>query len=92
MEKPKLIAHGEALKNGVITEIATKHKVSAARFCIKYVLQCGLVALPKASSREHFRENAAPDFSVSAEDMERLNGVDFRNYGEYSYFPVLSGK
>lgn len=86
------IAHGEALKSPVILETAKKYGVSPARLCINFILQRGLIALPKASSREHIRENADLAFTISQADMELLSGVDFRNYGEYSYFPVFSGK
>lgn len=86
------IAHGEALKSTIITDMAKKYGVSAAQLCIRYILQSGLIALPKASSYEHIKENAVLDFVISAEDMKVLDGVNFKNYGEYSYFPVFSGK
>ena len=86
------IAHGEALKSSAIVDMAKKYGVSPARLCIRYILQSGLIALPKASSQEHIKENAALDFVISAEDMKALDRVDFKNYGEYSYFPVFSGK
>ena len=44
------IAHGEALKSTIITDMAKKYGVSAAQLCIRYILQSGLIALPKASS------------------------------------------
>ena len=86
------IAHGEALRSAEIVSTAKKYGVSPARLCIKYILQLGLVALPKASSREHIRENAELDFTISDEDMKMLRSVSFRDYGEYSYFPVFSRK
>ncbi len=86
------IAHGEALKNDAITQSAEKYGVSPAQLCIKYILQLGLVALPKASTREHIKENAKLDFVISETDMDVLHKVNFKNYGAYSYFPVFSGK
>lgn len=86
------IAHGEALKNETVNNMAKKYGVSPAQLCIKYVLQLGIVALPKASSSEHMQENANLDFSISQEDMKILQEIDFRNYGEHSKFPVFSGK
>lgn len=86
------IAHGEALKNENIKNMAKKYGVSPAQLCIKYVLQLGIVALPKASSSEHMQENASLNFTISKEDMEILQEIDFRNYGEHSKFPVFSGK
>ena len=92
MEAYSPIAHGEALKSPAITGIANWYGVTLAQLCIQYILQKGLIALPKASSREHIRENSTLDFVISDADMTALDGIDFKNYGEYSYFPVFSGK
>lgn len=87
------IAHGEALKNGVILKMAEKYGVSPAQLCIRYVLELGMVALPKTADPDHMKANAELDFSISADDMELLKHCEkIRDYGEYSLFPVFSGK
>ena len=87
------IAHGEALKNRLISELAAKYGVSSARLCVKYVLELGMVALPKATSEEHIRDDANLDFTISSEDMNILkNAETIKDYGEFTYFPVFSGK
>ena len=87
------IAHGEALKNPVIVEMAKKYQVSPAALCVRYVLELGAVALPKTANPQHMRDNAGVDFQISGEDMEALKAVTpIRDYGEYSVFPVFSGK
>lgn len=87
------IAHGEALKNGVILKMAEKYGVSPAQLCIRYVLEFGMVALPKTADPDHMKANAEVDFSISADDMELLKHCEkIRDYGEYSFFPVFSGK
>lgn len=86
------IAHGEALKNETIMVMAQKYGVSVAQLCIKYVLDLGTVALPKTANEEHMRNNAKVDFEISAEDMEILKSLDFKDYGVHSHFPVFSGK
>ena len=65
---------------------------AGAQLCIRYILQLGLIALPKASTRGHINENATLDFVISDADMTSLSEVNFKDYGEYSYFPVFSGK
>ena len=92
MEAYSPIAHGEAMKNATITEIAAKYHVTAAQLCVKYVQQHGFIALPKASTRDHIRTNAALDFTISEPDMARLDDLTFKDYGQYSFFPVFSGK
>ena len=87
------IAHGEALKNPAIAEMAKKYGVSAAQLCIRYVIQLGTVALPKTANPDHMADNAAVDFIISDEDMETLKGMQqIVDYGDFSIFPVFSGK
>lgn len=86
------IAHGEALKNETIVAMAQQYGVSVPQLCIKYVLNLGAVALPKTSNVEHMQNNASLDFEISEEDMEALKALNFKDYGEYSFFPVFSGK
>lgn len=80
------------MKNGTLVEMAQKYGVSVPRLCVKYALNLGAVALPKTSNEAHMRDNANLNFEISAEDMETLKTLNFRDYGEYSHFPVFSGK
>lgn len=87
------IAHGEALKNNLIKEIADKYKVSIPQLCIKYDLQLGMIVLPKTANPAHMKSNAQLDFTISSEDMEALKNMErIKNYGEHSVFPVFGGK
>ena len=87
------IAHGEALKNPAIAEMAKKYGVSAAQLCIRYVIQLGTVALPKTANTAHMESNAAVDFSISDQDMDTLRHMErIADYGEFDIFPVYSGK
>ncbi len=87
------IAHGQILGNPVVTEMAEKYQVTPAQLCVRYVLQLGLIALPKTANPVHMKENADVDFEISSADMETLKLMEkIENYGEYSFFPVFSGK
>lgn len=87
------VAHGEAIKNPLIVETASKYGVTPAQLCIRYCIQLGLIALPKASSEQHIQENAAVDFVISDEDMDALLHCEkIKDYGEASFFPVYGGK
>lgn len=87
------IAHGEALKNPAITDMAKKYGATAAQLCIKYVQQLGLVALPKTASPAHMKENAELGFTISEDDMDVLKGLEhIKDYGDSSFFPVFGGK
>ncbi len=87
------VAHGEALKNPLIREMAEKYKVTPAQLCIRYCLQLDLITLPKATSEVHLRENAEVDFEITDEDMQTLlNCEHIKDYGDASFFPVYGGK
>ena len=87
------VAHGEALKNPEIIEMADKYGVSVAQLCIRYCIQLELIVLPKTANPNHMRENAQLDFEISPEDMDTLIHIDqIQNYGEASFFPVYGGK
>lgn len=86
------IAHGEALKNSMIASMAEKYHVSAAQLCIRYVMELGMIALPKTANPDHMANNAQLDFTISKEDMDALMLLDFKEYGEFRSFPVFSGK
>lgn len=87
------IAHGEALKNKAIADIAAKYSVTPAQLCVRYVLDLGMIALPKTANPEHMKLNADVDFNISGEDLNTLKNFEkIKDYGEYSFFPVFSGK
>ena len=87
------IAHGEALKNPKIIKMAKKYGVSAAQLCIRYAIELGTVALPKTANPAHMQSNAQVDFAISDADMETLVQMErISDYGEFSFFPVFSGK
>lgn len=87
------IAHGELLHNKILLDMAEKYNTSVSALCIKYVLELGLVALPKTSNVEHMKDNLRLDYELSTEDLEILKNMEhIKDYGEHSYFPVFSGK
>lgn len=84
------IAHGEALKNPAIIEMAQKYHVSVAQLCIRYVIQLGTVALPKTADPAHMADNAVVDFEISEQDMQQLVQMQtIQSYGEFDVFPVF---
>ena len=87
------IAHGEAARIEGIAEMAAKYGVTVAQLCIRYVLQLGMVALPKTKNPERMRENATLDFEIADEDMAALSAAGgLPDYGASSFFPVYGGK
>ena len=83
------IAHGELMKNQEVLKIAENYGVTVPQLSIRYVLQLGLLPLPKTASPAHMKENADVDFVISEEDMAYLKNMEqIEDYGEASVFPV----
>ena len=84
------IAHGELMKNQEVKQLAEKYNVSIAQLSIRYILQLGLLPLPKTANSDHMKNNAELDFVISEEDMEFLKNIDMiKDYGESSMWPVF---
>lgn len=93
MEAYSPVAHGEALKNPKIAEMAAKYGVTIPQLCIRYDLQLGMITLPKTANPEHMKSNADADFEISSEDMEALKHAErIHDYGDAGIFPVYGGK
>lgn len=93
MEAYSPVAHGEALKNPKIAEMAAKYGVTIPQLCIRYDLQLGMITLPKTANPEHMKSNADVDFEISSEDMEALKYAErIHDYGDAGIFPVYGGK
>lgn len=87
------VAHGELMKNEEVLNMAKKYNVSIPQLGIRYILQLGLLPLPKTANPKHMENNADVNFVISNEDMDFLKNIDqIENYGEASMFPVYGGK
>ncbi|RMC49134.1 aldo/keto reductase [Lactobacillus sp. ESL0228] len=86
------VAHGAALNNPLIEQMAKKYQVSVAQLCIRYDWQLNTIVLPKASSRAHIKQNTELEFTISDEDMTTLGKVRSLDYGSAGHFPVFGGK
>ena len=93
MEAYSPVAHGEALKNKAIADMAEKYGVTIPQLCIRFDIQLGMIVLPKTANPEHMKVNGDVDFIISDKDMEFLKHVErIKDYGKHSIFPVFGGK
>ncbi|MDX1612787.1 MAG: aldo/keto reductase [Candidatus Promineifilaceae bacterium] len=82
-------AHGELLKNQEVAEIAASYGVTVPQLSIRYLLQLGLLPLPKSANPAHMKSNADVAFVISEADMDLLRNVEqIEDYGSASRFPV----
>ena len=86
------IAHGKALNDKTIADMADKYKVSIPQLCIKYTLQLDTISIPKASSKEHIEDNMKLDFEIKEEDMIELMKLNRIDYGDQAFWPVFNKK
>jgi diketogulonate reductase-like aldo/keto reductase len=71
------LTRGQRLKHLVVAGLAEKYQRSAAQILIRFVLQHGVVAIPKATARSHIEENISVfDFSISPSDMASLDSLN----------------
>jgi len=73
------LTRGSRLGDAAIRKVAEAHGRTPAQVLIRWALQKEVVTIPKSVHKERILENAAVfDFSLSAEDMEALDGLAAR--------------
>ncbi|MGP9695439.1 aldo/keto reductase [Brachybacterium sp. AOP25-B2-12] len=83
---------GGELEDPVITEIAEKHGVEAGQVIIAWHLANGLVVIPKSVTPERIVSNlAAADLELTADEVDRINGLDRTPEGRQGADPANPG-
>jgi diketogulonate reductase-like aldo/keto reductase len=69
------VEQGALARNARLEAVAARHNATAAQIALAWVMhQDGVVAIPKASSQEHVRQNfAALDIALTGEDLADLD-------------------
>jgi diketogulonate reductase-like aldo/keto reductase len=69
------LGQGRMLQNRTLAEIAARHNATSAQVALAWLLrQDGLMVIPKASRREHVRENRGTlDVKLTADDLAALD-------------------
>jgi len=68
------LAKGKVANDGTLAEIGERYDRTASQVALRWLVQQeGVAAIPKASSRDHLRENLAVfDFELTDEEMGRI--------------------
>lgn len=76
LESYSPLTKGHKLNDSRLIEIADKYRKSTAQILIRWVLQRGVVVIPKSSKKERIKENADIfDFNISSEDISKLDNL-----------------
>ncbi len=77
MEAYSPLTKGLKLNDPKLVSTAAKYSKSPTQILIRWVLQHGMVAIPKSSKKERIRDNANVfDFTISSEDMRVLDSFN----------------
>ncbi len=64
---------GGLVDDDLLTEIGQQYDKSASQVSIRWLLDRGLIVIPKATSEDHIRENIEFDWELSDDDTRRIN-------------------
>ena len=83
MEAWAPFSNGQILKHPVLMEIAERYKKSVAQVSLRWIIQIGIVPLPKSVTPERIINNLEVfDFELSAQDVEKIDKLtDCRSSG-----------
>lgn len=73
------LGHGnkELLRNEILVKLAQKYHKSAVQIILRWHIQEGNIALPKATSEAHIKDNIDVfDFALSDEEMAQIRALD----------------
>ncbi len=66
--------NGQILKNEVLAEVARRYGKSVAQICLRWLVQQGIVPIPKSTNLQRIKENLDVfDFALSEADMQVLS-------------------
>ena len=70
------LAVGQIVDDLVLGGIGDKHGKTAAQVALRWLLQKGMIVIPKSSSVPHLRENLDLfDWELTPEEMETINNL-----------------
>ena len=73
--------------NETLIAVGTKYNKSAAQTALRYLIQRGVIVIPKSVRKERMEQNINVfDFTLSDEDMQRISQLDLRQSLFFSHY------
>ena len=70
------LARGRIFGNEILIEIANRHQKTVSQIALRWIVQQGVIPIPKAASKKRMNENFDIfDFALSDEEMELINNL-----------------
>ena len=70
------------VKNPMLTEIGERYGKSAAQVALRWLTQCGIVAIPKSTHKERMEQNFNIfDFSLTSNEMQQIATLNQEDAG-----------
>lgn len=70
------LAQGKVFDDPTLNEIAKRHSKSAAQVSLAWLMEKGLIVIPKASSKEHIKTNLDIfDISLSSDEIMKIDAL-----------------
>lgn len=83
---PLAQSNEDLFSNEVLKELASAHGKSVTQVALRYLLQRGIIAIPKTTHRNRMDENLAVfDFSLSDAEMEAIRPLDREQDFQFSH-------
>mgnify|MGYP001128586788 CR=1 FL=1 len=73
------LGRAKVLEHPTLINIAQTYRVSVPKLCIRYVLQKGVLPLPRSSKDAHIKANKDVDFTISDKDMKTLDELEIES-------------
>jgi diketogulonate reductase-like aldo/keto reductase len=86
------LALGKVREDALLKAIGDRHGKTASQVTLRWLLQRGIVSIPKATSPEHMRENFEIfDFALTPEEYERVDSIDRWERVVYGQMAEMAG-
>ena len=70
------------VKNPLLAEIGAKYGKTAAQTALRWLTQCGIIAIPKSSHKERMQQNFdVLDFHLSSDEMQQIATLNQEDAG-----------
>ena len=82
----------EIFGNDILQSIAEKYQKSVSQIVLRWLVQQGIIVIPKTCNMTHLQENISLfDFELTVEEMSRIDSLDGGKFLNYNPYNALKG-